>query len=345
MKNPVTVILCLASCFAIARARAGNDAGLAALIRNNEYESFVKAVEGGGADGVLPRACPSLLAASCQEGRLEFVRYLVEHGCSIEDDANYYRIKPLHAAAGKGAREVVAYLVRKGAQVNAKDLSGLTALHYAACGGSEEVCSLLIKKGADVIAKNDEGATPIFQAVVCGELNTVRALLKADKKRDADAPDRYGWTLLHQACKENDDKITAFLLDKGAKVNARTASVKYYGSDDTISRGVAPLHCAASRSGNLTVIEMLLKNGAEVNMADVNDWTPLHYAVAAKDPESVRLLLKNGADPRKKTGVAHSESGERYTRLPAGLTPRALAEFLGRENSEYQVMVDLLSAR
>lgn len=38
-------------------------------------------------------------------------------------------------------------------------------------------------------------------------------------------------------------------------------------------------------------------------MRGVNDWTPLHYAVAIRDAEAIHLLLAAGADPSLKTRV------------------------------------------
>jgi hypothetical protein len=56
----------------------------------------------------------------------------------------------LHEAASEGHEAMVRMLLRCGADVNAKDKSGLTALHKAASGGHEAVIRLLVKYGADV---------------------------------------------------------------------------------------------------------------------------------------------------------------------------------------------------
>ncbi|TIT78388.1 MAG: ankyrin repeat domain-containing protein, partial [Mesorhizobium sp.] len=48
---------------------------------------------------------------------------------------------------------------------------------------------------------------------------------------------------------------------------------------------------------------ILIEHGADPNMRGVNDWTPLHYAVAQRDAQAIRLLLASGADPTLRTRI------------------------------------------
>ena len=66
---------------------------------------------------------------------------------------------PLLAAALMGQTEMVEFLIRKGADVDAKGGDGGTALHAAAFLGQYEVAKLLIENGADINARNNDGAT------------------------------------------------------------------------------------------------------------------------------------------------------------------------------------------
>lgn len=56
-------------------------------------------------------------------------------------------------------------LIKKGADINAKDRYGKTALHNASQWGKPETVQLLIKKGADVNAKSIFGETALQKAV------------------------------------------------------------------------------------------------------------------------------------------------------------------------------------
>jgi ankyrin repeat protein len=72
---------------------------------------------------------------------------------------------PLHCATWKGQQEVVALLIKAGADVNAhneNDHWGTTPLHAAAHADQAAIAELLIASGADVNALDREGRTPLF---------------------------------------------------------------------------------------------------------------------------------------------------------------------------------------
>lgn len=60
---------------------------------------------------------------------------------------------------------------------------------------------------------------------------------------------------------------------------------------------------SSRRADKLPVVKLLLESGADIGQRGVNDWTPLHYAVAERDIDAVRLLLAHGADSTLKTRI------------------------------------------
>lgn len=53
---------------------------------------------------------------------------------------------------------------------------------------------------------------------------------------------------------------------------------------------------AATVCNNPEIINLLIKNGANVNQRSVGQWTPLMFAVRSCTSEIVAALIKNGAD-------------------------------------------------
>jgi ankyrin repeat protein len=60
---------------------------------------------------------------------------------------------------------------------------------------------------------------------------------------------------------------------------------------------------AQDKSDRHERLRLLLAHGASVDQRGINDWTPLHHAVALRDVEAVRILLAHGADPAARTRV------------------------------------------
>ena len=71
---------------------------------------------------------------------------------------------------------VVEILLKRGADVNAKDNDGDTPLLMASEIGPEDVVRLLIEKGADVNAANNLGSTPLTMACEKGHEDVAHLL-------------------------------------------------------------------------------------------------------------------------------------------------------------------------
>jgi ankyrin repeat protein len=64
----------------------------------------------------------------------------------------------------------------------------------------------------------------------------------------------------------------------------------------------------APRVDRCDVLALLLRYGARTDQRGVNDWTPLHYAVARRNLEAVRLLVEHGADSNARTRIDERSS-------------------------------------
>ncbi len=113
-------------------------------------------------------------------GNAERVRNLVRRGGDI-DTRELDGCSALHFAALGGYREVMEILLRGGADVRARDNREDTPLHGATVRGHKEVAELSVARGAEVNAQNSRGRTPPDEALRRGHKEIVRLLTAKTK--------------------------------------------------------------------------------------------------------------------------------------------------------------------
>jgi ankyrin repeat protein len=115
---------------------------------------------------------------------------------------------------------------------------------------------------------------------------TVRSLLQ--KKADVNAPQVDGTTALHWAVRYDDLDTADLLIRSGARVSTANRE------------GVTPLQLAAM-NGSASMIDKLLKAGAEANAAlTPSGDTALMMAARTGTPEAITVLLEAGANVNAK---------------------------------------------
>jgi len=124
-----------------------------------------------------------------------------------------------------------------------------------------EMVKLLLDNGYDIESKTEKsvGATSLIIASRVGHIGLVKMLL--DYGADLEAKNYHGSTALHYASKRGHDEIVEILLGNGANVN----SVNNYGN--------TPLHYALRTSQNCDVVDLLLKNEANIDIKNINGAT------------------------------------------------------------------------
>ena len=72
--------------------------------------------------------------------------------------------------------------------------------------------------------------------------------------------------------------------------------------------GRSPIHYEAFE-GSIEDLARSLDEGTDPKVADLNGWTPLHFAAQALDPDRVRLLIEHGADVDAQNGLGVTPIG------------------------------------
>lgn len=109
-------------------------------------------------------------------------------------------------------------LLRRGADVGAKNHYGLMALHRAARSGYAKVCSALLRHGAKVDERSADGMTALHFAASCGQAEVCDLLV--DEGADVNGKCLAGYTALTIAASHGDAALCVGLCDRGADVNA-----------------------------------------------------------------------------------------------------------------------------
>lgn len=175
--------------------------------------------------------------------------------------------KALYSASFYGNYESVKELIDQGADVNSSPayMGGLTPLHKAV--------------GLGDMAKLDLLKPPIPE-LVGRRLKVVRLLI--NKGANVNARDAMGRTPLHFT---KTKEAAELLIKHGADVNAQ----------DATAGQVTPIQTLCATKTYVGVIDTLIQHGANVDYA-TSETTALVLAVRGGNQEVVELLVKNGAD-------------------------------------------------
>ena len=226
----------------------------------------------------------ALIQAAQEDMEPGRVKALLDQGAevNIRDDEGK---TPLHHAAFSGSRAIAELIIAKGPEINIKDANNMTPLHIAAWRSMVEVTELLLENGADVNAVDDTGETALHMAAKVGQAAIASLLIT--KGAPIDAKQSNGATALHMAANTCRHEVVKVLLEAGAKVNELDA---YKGS---------PLRLAiqGGYSGLPETMEVLISHGADVKEATRLGTTLLHDAVFYQAGiQAVEILIKNGVD-------------------------------------------------
>lgn len=148
-------------------------------VRNDS--TLVEGLVNLGADINMVNESSSPLIEACSHGNHNMVKLLLDRGARVDLQAIDGTF-PLLAASGRkneGKLEIVMSLLEHGADINARSKYGETALHRAAADGNIEVVQTLLERGAE-ISPDETGFTPLFTAIEWDNKEIVNLLYNSD---------------------------------------------------------------------------------------------------------------------------------------------------------------------
>lgn len=192
---------------------------------------------------------------------------------------------PLHYAAEKNDAALVAQLLAQGADINQRNASGATALLVATHANAVEAAQTLIEAGADVNAKDKINDSPYLYAGARGHLDILNMTLMHGA--DLKSTNRYGGTALIPAAERGHVKTVNALIEAGVDVD-HINNLQWTALLEAIILG-------DGGDRHQQIVALLVKAGANVNLADGDGVTPLQHARNAKYYDIEKTLVAAGA--------------------------------------------------
>ncbi|RDH88940.1 MAG: hypothetical protein DIZ77_05510 [endosymbiont of Seepiophila jonesi] len=248
----------------------------------------------------------SMIDASAS-GDLGRVRELLRQGADIDATDSDQRTA-LYSAVLNGHTQTVAELLKTGADVSIGDRLGNTPLHTAVRLDRFEETRLLLNAGADIEQRDPVGNTALILAAGKG-LTAITALLikrganpRADNKKGQSAM-QLAWQRKHhkvviqleQAGIERPTPTKQRVSKRAPQLSAFSDGLVVAGEEQPFA-GWPTLNIAAWR-GSDSLVDALLKQGADINARDPEGLTALARAAWQGQIKIVQRLLNAGANP------------------------------------------------
>lgn len=221
----------------------------------------------------------------------------VLYGCVSVNDGNPNKLENeikeeidveeqlIEAAKGKDA-DTIRRLIEEGVDVNTQDSGGRTSTMIATYNNDAETAKILIDAGADVNIQDEIENNPFLYAGAEGYIEILKLTIKAGA--DPSITNRYGGTALIPASEHGYvDVIKELLINTDIDIN----HINDLG-------WTALLEAIILNNGDekqQQTVQLLIDHGADVNIPDHKNVTPLQHARKKGFKEIENILLKAGA--------------------------------------------------
>ena len=266
-----------------------------------------------------------------KNGYIEAMECLLNHKGVDTTIVNNDKDSPFHNAIRYGSPELVrAYMSHPSVDYFVKGKRGRIAFHLAAELDKDKLFEVILEfanKGVfRLCAKDDDDLTPLHVAARCGSARSLDIMISHAQsvgypvEKILSFLDEENSTPLNSAVDAGYTEVVKVLMKYGASPIAMKGHqpsplhqaaflgsisvLKALGNHCTLdeleiknSDGRTPLQIAAFSSRNVECVQYFIDRGCDVNHQDFNEYTPLTAAVCSGALASVKLLLKNGANP------------------------------------------------
>ncbi|XP_060077074.1 transient receptor potential cation channel subfamily A member 1-like [Ylistrum balloti] len=295
-----------------------NNMPLHAAVNGGDIEAVRVCIAAGAAVDAQQEDKSTPVHFACAQGSVELIKIMQElqpvRFSTALSTCDVLKMTPLHRAALFNHVNVVEYLLKQGADIDAQDSQDRTPLLIAASKGCWKTVQCLIVNNVSLAKTDRENRNFLHLAIKFGgRLNEFGVELLKDVKNLLNEKDDYGCTPLHYASREGHLVAIDDLISLGAHINPKNNNKQSplhfaarYGRYNTCKRLLDSPHGAniinetdgdglsalnlASLNGHTKIIHMLMEKGAYVTR-DHDGNSPLHMAASNGYTKTIKILL------------------------------------------------------
>ena len=220
------------------------------------------------------RLTPLHLAAL--NGSVEIAQEFIKNGSNVNEE-NDMGIRPIECAVHSDCKEMISLLIANNAKFK-QFCTPTRILEMAAAHGKAEILELMLEQKTKIEHDSHcltDATMNGFQYVLDILLNNGVDILKHDS---------LGIAPIHCAIEEGYFETVQFLLEKGCNPDQ-------YNFDT----GQLPLQMAID-DRQLETVELLIKYGADLNYSVDDFGAPLHAAIGMEESLAMKMLIDSGAN-------------------------------------------------
>jgi ankyrin repeat protein len=237
----------------------------------------------------------AVLWAALQSGKPEPIRQAIKRGgdpnMTVPEGTGSILAWAAEQYYNSDARERCYVLLDAGADPNKPNENGSTPLHFAARRSHRDIIAKMMEKGGDPLVRNKNGQTPLSHVISDRDWNSLQTMMTAEVLARLPVPvagDRDSFQLF---------SLARDIIDQGGHPHYfKTLLDKIPDISLGLEAGYSLAHSAVARNNTAMLDALMARSEFDINAVIRGGRTLLHTALSNKNMDMAQSLIAKGAD-------------------------------------------------